>query len=672
MEKNTIIAIVLSALVLFVSLFVQTTYCAPKQQQTVQNENSETQQVEQVTVNSESETSAENEESEEKEILQEEILSIKTDKVKVTFTSKGGDVISYKILDHLDKDVRLKGEDREEFNKLVTLLYSADNGKDFNKVLLDEDTSKDKDKISSVVIELERVTKEISEAKIVDEKIINLVSVLREMLSVEMVDNVTDSNRAFGLSFGDSSQSIRNEIFKVKKFDDNPYKIGFYYQDYEMNDGGKIKKLNLFKTYTFDKSDYVFKLEVRVGSENGFSVGDKSYTIRTSPQIGPYYDQKNSRYDVRQYVAYTGSKSINKNVESKTYDKAYEWAGIAGKYFTLLVKPATPTSMQPITVTKDNEVKGYKNSQLFLTRNAIDSNNVNDIYFVYVGPRSEAELSKYNKAEKNAWGLNETKFTEALQTSGFLNWLEVILKWALEKINSLVINWGVSIIILTIILKVLLFPINRKTSMGSVKMQEIQPKLKELQERYKGNPQQLQLETSKLYKQVGYNPVSGCLPMIFQMIILFALYNVFNNYFEFRGAKFIAGWIDDLSVGDSVYRFNGNISVITWFTMNNIRILPFIYAISQIISGTLTQLGTNAQGKQMKFMTYGLPLFFFFLFYNVPSGLLLYWTTSNILQMFQQLIINNMMKKKRLELESKKPAVNANVLKFKGGKKKTR
>ena len=233
-------------------------------------------------------------------------------------------------------------------------------------------------------------------------------------------------------------------------------------------------------------------------------------------------------------------------------------------------------------------------------------------------------------------------------------------------------NWGVAIIILTIILKIILFPLNKKTSMGSVKLQEIQPKLKELQERFKGNPQQLQLETSRLYKQVGYNPVAGCLPMVFQMIILFALYNVFNHYFEFRGAKFISGWIDDLSIGDTVYRFNAQIPGISSFTMNNIRALPVIYTVSQFISGTLTQLGTNAQGKQMKFMTYGLPLIFFFLFYNVPSGLLLYWTTSNILQMFQQLIINKMMKKKRLELESKKPAVNANVLKFKGGKKKTR
>ena len=167
--------------------------------------------------------------------------------------------------------------------------------------------------------------------------------------------------------------------------------------------------------------------------------------------------------------------------------------------------------------------------------------------------------------------------------------------------------------------------------------------------------------------------MSGCLPMIIQMFILFALYNVFNNYFEFRGASFISGWIDDLSTGDSIWTWNKNIFLISSFTMNNLRILPFVYTGSQLLNGKITQFG-NAGGTtqaQMKFMIYGMPIMFFFLFYNVPSGLLLYWTVSNILQIGQQLIINSVMKKKRSEIAASKP-VNANALKFKNGKKKTR
>jgi membrane protein insertase Oxa1/YidC/SpoIIIJ len=94
-----------------------------------------------------------------------------------------------------------------------------------------------------------------------------------------------------------------------------------------------------------------------------------------------------------------------------------------------------------------------------------------------------------------------------------------------------------------------------------------------------------------LYKESGYNPMSGCLPMILQMIILFALYNVFNNYFEFRGASFIPGWIDDLSVGDSVWSWEKQIPLITAFTQNNLRLLPIIYTVSQLFNGKITQHG---------------------------------------------------------------------------------
>jgi YidC/Oxa1 family membrane protein insertase len=105
-----------------------------------------------------------------------------------------------------------------------------------------------------------------------------------------------------------------------------------------------------------------------------------------------------------------------------------------------------------------------------------------------------------------------------------------------------------------------------------------------------------------------------------------------------------------------------------------LRILPIIYLVSQLFNGKITQFGSGAsQSKgQMVFMMYGLPVIFFFLFYNVPSGLLLYWTAGSIFQIGQQLVINATMKKKRLEIEKNTPAVNKNVLKFKGGKKKTR
>ena len=150
-----------------------------------------------------------------------------------------------------------------------------------------------------------------------------------------------------------------------------------------------------------------------------------------------------------------------------------------------------------------------------------------------------------------------------------------------------------------------MFPLSKNQSMSNLKMQEIQPKMQSIQNKYKNDPQKLQAEMSKLYQEAGYNPASGCLPMVFQFLILFAMYNLFNNYFEFRGAMFIPGWIPDLSVGDSVYTFNRMLP----FIGNNIRLLPVIYVASQLLFGKITQNGgmtaqTGQNASTMKFMTY--------------------------------------------------------------------
>ena len=310
-----------------------------------------------------------------------------------------------------------------------------------------------------------------------------------------------------------------------------------------------------------------------------------------------------------------------------------------------------------------------------MTRLPLKEGTTTDEFYVYIGPRSENELIKYNLGDKNKWGLVNAKFDQALQTSGVFSLVEMLLKWALEKIHIFIHNWGLAIIVLTIILKIILFPLNKKSAMGTLKMQELQPRMQAIREKYKDNPQKLNEETAKLYKESGYNPVSGCLPMILQMFILFALYNVFNNYFEVRGASFIKGWIDDLSVGEAIWTWKQEIPLISTFSQNSLRLLPIIYTVSQLVTGKITQYGgagTAQSQSQMKFMMYGMPILFFFILYNVPSGLLIYWIVSNVLQLVQQLIINNIMKKKRSELEIAKPVQDKNTLKFKGGKKKTR
>ena len=604
MDKNTLLAIFLSTIVLVISLFIQTKYFLPKQQQKNKEQAKEIQlqkyqQEEQAKAEQDLISTSFSKASENINTTEVQEFVIKTNKVEVKFTNLGGDIVSYKLLEHEDKE---------------TASF------------------------------------------------------------VEMAENISNINRAFSLSFGDAESAILNDIFNVTK--KNEHTILFF-RDYEIKDpAGNLKKFTLGKRYSFSPDDYVFKLDVSLICKDGTSLPENiDYTLRTPPQIGPKYNPKN-RYEVRQFLALNAGKKFRKNISDKYFEmKSPDWVGIGGKYFTVLLKPSIPTNFSN-NVKVSSKSNNQNNAQLFISRKSISSEISNDSFFIYIGPRQERELIKYNDQTKNAWNLSNAKFNEALQTSGFLSWIEIILKFCLEKINLVAHNWGVSIIILTILLKIILFPLNKNSATGSLKMQKLQPKMKILQEKYKDDQQKLSSEMQKLYKEAGYNPMSGCLPMIVQMFILFALYNVFNNYFEFRGASFIKGWIDDLSTGDSIFTWKKEIPFVSAFTMNNLRLLPFIYTASQLLNGKITQYGNpNAAGTnqgQMKFMMYGMPLMFFFLFYNVPSGLLLYWATSNILQIGQQILINRVMKQKISEIETKNLSKNKSTLQFKEGKKKAR
>jgi YidC/Oxa1 family membrane protein insertase len=143
--------------------------------------------------------------------------------------------------------------------------------------------------------------------------------------------------------------------------------------------------------------------------------------------------------------------------------------------------------------------------------------------------------------------------------------------------------------------------------------------------------------------------MSGCLPLLIQFPIFIAMYNLFNNHFELRGAMFIPGWVPDLSMPETVWNFAPfKIPFLGW---SDLRLLPIIYLVSQLVYGKFTQQPTTGQtATQMKIMMFGMPIVFFFILYDVPSGLLVYWIASNLLTIVQQLVINDMLKKRKKKL----------------------
>jgi YidC/Oxa1 family membrane protein insertase len=220
-------------------------------------------------------------------------------------------------------------------------------------------------------------------------------------------------------------------------------------------------------------------------------------------------------------------------------------------------------------------------------------------------------------------------------------------------------NYGVAIILLTILVKALMFPLTKKGSESTMRMQTLAPKIKEIQEKYKDNPQKMNQEMAGFYKKEGYNPLSGCLPMIIQIPIFFAMYNLFNNHFDLRGAMFIPGWIPDLSLPEAIWSFPDGFKL-PFLGWSALRLLPFVYVGSQLLYGKVTQTPDQQSNTQMKFMLYAMPLIFFFILYDVPSGLLIYWIMSNILTMVQQLSINKYLVKKKaaaLAAEPPKPVI---------------
>lgn len=576
MNKNTIIAIVLSTIVVLASLILQPMLFPNTANNVAESENV-TEETSAVKVEEDKKDLSLIVEDESDKNVEEQFFEINTKNAQIVLTNRGGDMISYKLLNHIDVD-----------------------------------------------------TKD----------------------GIQMVDNVSKTNRACAVAFGDVNSPINNEIFNVTHKDENVY---FFTKAISIKkEDGSVSKVILGKRYTFDPESYVFKLDILI---HGDDIENLVYTLRTSPQIGPHFDPKLNRYENRQFISFNGEKAKRQVISAKqfkSYNKDYLWNGIGGKYFVNLVVPLNPEKMDnSYYSTLINEENNYSNAQAICVRKPF-SEDVEDSYYMYYGPREEKALKIFNVAENNSWKLSGLKLNECLNSNGWLGWLETILKWFMEVINKFVHNWGVSIIIMTILIKLLMFPFTKKQSLGTLKMQEIQPKIQAIQAKYKDNQQKLQQEMAKIYKDNGYNPMSGCLPMLVQFLILFAMYNLFNNYFEFRGSSFIPHWIEDLSSGDSIYTLKFDIP----FFGNQVRILPFIYLASQLLFGKITgNGGTAAPGTsqaQMQMMMYVMPVMFFVMFYNAPSGLLLYWTVSNIFQMGQQIIINKTMKQKKAELAAKK------------------
>jgi len=244
----------------------------------------------------------------------------------------------------------------------------------------------------------------------------------------------------------------------------------------------------------------------------------------------------------------------------------------------------------------------------------------------YIGPKEVERLREYGPQ------------TKKLIRFGFFGWMAEILHQAIKYIHKTIPNWGFSIIILTVIIKILFFPLTYSSTKSMAKMQELQPKMKAIRAKYKKAKQdiaqrrKMNEEIMKLYKEHGVNPAGGCLPMLIQLPIFWGFFRMLAISLEFRQSPFIF-WIRDLSMKDPFY------------------VTPILMGITQYISQKMTP--TSADPTQQRMMMI-MPVVMTIFFMNFSSGLVLYWLTNNVLQIGQQYIMNRLRKKQKRESHGKR------------------
>ncbi len=444
----------------------------------------------------------------------------------------------------------------------------------------------------------------------------------------------------------------------------------------EANDAFNVQKTDDGNSVVFSKawnSGVVFQRVVTLGDDYMLTVNDRFINNGTNPWTLPAvrlltgYMENPPEMKAMKGVSILGvdshtptggvnywGKKLNKlfknadkpesidAVPEEMREVVVDWVSAKNKFFTQIVSPKQPIATMAVLCGRDVNEKAIMPKDiaaaLAFKPTVVDAGAALELdYDFFIGPKQYSILK--------AGGNNMEKVME-FETTGmwsFMNWLmepsRRALLWTLNMFHSAIPNYGVAIILLTLLIRILFWPLTHKSTESMRRMQEIQPEVKALQAKYgKNNPQKLQQETMKLYKEKKVNPMGGCLPMFVQIPVFIALFTVLRNAIELRYSGFL--WIADLSQPENL--FAGAVPVV-----GSLNILPLLMSASMIWQQKLSSPGAAAtpeQQQQQKMMMFMMPIMMLFFFYSMPSGLVLYWTTSNLL-MIAQTGLRNLKKK---------------------------
>lgn len=383
------------------------------------------------------------------------------------------------------------------------------------------------------------------------------------------------------------------------------------------------------KTYAFSGDEYAINLKIEfvnlqdLVERNEYALSWHTGLASTEPRpdedmnyahVFSLANKEQDEFDV-------GSDAYKNNDDKRFWPDSWpaQWVAVRNKYFTVAIIPqgqsAKGARYNGRTTKFDNKVI-HKSYQIDLAMPIERAREFSHEFKIYIGPLD------YEIVKGLGVGL------ESIMNFGWkiIQPISKAVLWTFQHLRTVIPNYGLVIVIFSILVKIVLHPLTKKSTQSMQEMQRIQPEMTRLREKYANDPQKMNMEMMKLYKEHGVNPMGGCLPMLLQMPIMYALFIVFRSTIELRHAPFF-GWIKDLSAPDSIYTLPFSLPLYG----NLVCVLPLVMGATMFIQQAMTM-----KDPKQKAMVYMMPIIMTLAFNSFPSGLNLYYTLFNVWSILQQ------------------------------------
>jgi len=473
----------------------------------------------------------------------------------------------------------------------------------------------------------------------------------RDLIQNDARKTVKVSPKYYGLNFLSEYPELSELVYTVKNFDKNS--ITFE---------ATQRNRRITKTYSIDKeAPYTLTLKINIeGDSKGIWLSSGVPEVEwISGSPAPALKYRITRND----KPVVENMDLPQNVFTVTTISP-DWITNSNGFFGIIQDAVSktdaglrtqqvPGDLVPsrlVEIEQEHQRFKAKDMPGYMTMLPLKASGGQMNFRIFAGPFASNILKQVDATYSNA----STDYNpDYIASQSFHGWFAFIsepfakfLFILMNFFHSITGSWAFSIILLTVALRIMMYPLNAWSSKSMLRMQQIGPKITAVQEKYKNDPKKAQIEVLNIYREGGVNPLSGCLPMLIQMPFLIGMFDLLKSTFELRGASFIPGWIDDLTQPDVLFSWNTPII----FIGNEFHLLPILLGVVMFLQQKfMTPLPADPklltdQQRQQRAMGTMMSVLFAFMFYHFPSGLNIYWLSSMLLGIVQQWWTNKTMK----------------------------